>query len=93
MEEKEKDEILTLYTESIAEAPTKALPDYLIFAEKIIIREVNRAAKAVCFLCNEGNNPTQSVSGQWTHQFHRDSGFTYIESCRAHVVRMRKIPV
>lgn len=92
MEEKEVDEIFGLYNEARAEATSRSLPEYLVFAEKIIIREVDRAAKAVCFMCNEGNHPMHNDRGYWVHEFHRSSGFVYIEPCRAHVIRARKIP-
>lgn len=82
------DTISVLWNESEVEAPSRSLPNYIIFAEKIISREVEIAARAVCFMCNDGNIPERKTS-VWKHIFRGNGDYQTVESCRATNIRER----
>lgn len=88
MRPEDVDIILVLWNEAGVEAPTRLEPDYIIFAEKIISREVELAAKAVCFMCNDGNNPERKNS-VWRHIFKGSGDYQTVEPCRATNIRER----
>ena len=87
MIENEADAILNLYNEAIAEAPSRSLPEYIVFAEKIISREVEIAARVVCFMCAQGNKPEKRGTDTWKHVFKGSGVFETAELCRAGNIR------
>lgn len=90
MRQEDVDVILVLWNEARVEAPTRLEPDYIIFAEKIIGREVELAARAVCFMCNDGNKPQKKGTSSWVHVFEGSSGYKTTEICRAANIRNRE---
>lgn len=90
MDKKEVDDILGLYNEAGVEAASRSLPEYLVFAEKIISRELELAAKAICFQCAEGIKVEKKANGGWEHKITGASGYELREPCRANQVRMRR---
>lgn len=90
MRQEDVDVILVLWNEAGVEAPTRLEPDYIIFAEKIISREVELAAKAVCFMCADDNKPQKKGINVWVHIFEGSSGYKTTEMCRAANIRNRE---
>lgn len=90
MRPEEIETILVLWNEAEVEAPTRLLPDCIVFAEKIISREVEIAAKAVCFICHHGNKPQKKDTSSWVHLFEGGSGYKTTEMCRAANIRNRE---
>lgn len=84
------DTISVLWNEAEVEAPSRSLPNYVVFAEKIINREIELAARTVCFMCNDGNKPQKKGTSSWIHAFEGSSGYKTTEMCRAANVRNRE---
>lgn len=87
MKENDTKEITDLWNEAVLETPSRSLPDYLVFAEKIISREIEIAARLVCFMCNDGNKPQKKSITVWVHIFEGSSGYKTTELCRAGNIR------
>lgn len=93
MQQSEVDEILKLYNEAGVEAASRSLPKYLIFAEKIISRELELVCKVLCFQCAEGHMVRKKGgnSNDWVHIIAGTiPGYELIEPCRANSVRARR---
>ena len=91
MQKQEEAEISILYNESVDEASASGRLQHLIFAEKIISRELELTAKLLCFQCAEGNKVEKlEKRKEWAHRIVGTSGYELIETCRANLVRMRK---
>lgn len=90
MQQDEIADILELANESIAEAVSRSLPEYLVFAEKIIVRELELTCKVLCFQCAEGLKVERKNAVEWVHKITGVSGYELIESCRANAVRVRR---
>lgn len=84
----EEDEITNLYNESVDEASASARPQYLVFAEKIMNRELEMIAKVLCFQCAEGiKAEKKGRTTVWIHTITGTSGYEFTEICRADAVR------
>ena len=83
-------EITILYNESVDEASASGRLQYLIFAEKIISRELEVTAKILCFQCAAGNKAEKKEKGNdWVHRITGTSGYELIETCRANGLRTK----
>ena len=91
MIKQEEDEITKLYDESVVDASDSARPQYLVFAEKIISREINLIAKFLCFQCAAGQSVEKDQKReQWVHRIVGANNYELVEICRANVVRMSR---
>lgn len=86
MKKPEEDEITSLYNEAIEEASDSARPQYIVFAEKIMDRELELIAKVLCFQCAEGIK-AEKKGRTWNHTITGASGYEFTEVCRAEAVR------
>ena len=84
-------EITILYNESVDEVSASGRPQYLIFAEKIISRELELMAKLLCFQCAQGNKAEKLENRKgWSHRIVGTSGYELIETCRANGLRIKR---
>ena len=87
MRQQDVDAVTGLWSEAVVEALGRCLPEHLVFAEKIISREVEIAARAVCFMCS--NNKPEKKNSVWKHIFKGSDNYQTTESCRAGNIRDR----
>jgi|CXWL01.1.fsa_nt_gi hypothetical protein len=87
MKQQDVDVVTSLWNEAIVEALGRCLPEHIVFAEKIISREVEIAARAVCFMCS--NNKPEKKNSVWKHVFKGSDNYHTTEPCRAGNIRDR----